>query len=365
MLTATVKKEALLLWRDRGALASLFLLPLAFMTFLGFIFRGTDASAPRKLVVVDDGAATTEAFVGALETTGAFALAKAPEARARELVKTGQADAALLVPAEEAEDRQSPYRLLMDGGTPLAVRASVQAIVSAVVARMAAEPACRTPPEDLPLRVEDVRGAGAPLRNADGFQVSVPGNVVLFGFFIAVTLGISFIEERKSGTWRRLLVAPVHPGAHLLGKMLTYLLIGILQMVFLFAVGRGVLGMRLAGSAFAVALVCLAVVLCAVCLGLFVASVGRSARTVGALTSVVLLVLGMLGGAMIPRALMPESVRALGLFTPHGWALDALQMLVLVPGSGLADVARPLLVLLAFSAGFALLGWWRFPLRDG
>ena len=34
------------------------------------------------------------------------------------------------------------------------------------------------------------------------FQLTVPGNAVLFGFFIALTCALGFAEERRSGTWR-------------------------------------------------------------------------------------------------------------------------------------------------------------------
>ena len=43
------------------------------------------------------------------------------------------------------------------------------------------------------------------LAGVTGFQLTVPGNAVLFGFFLALTVGMAFLEERKWGTWRRIL----------------------------------------------------------------------------------------------------------------------------------------------------------------
>ena len=76
MLAATILKDARLLLRDRGALASLFALPLVFVVLFGTMFGGGDKrERPRDLAVVrTEGHAAAETIVGAIEASELFAV---------------------------------------------------------------------------------------------------------------------------------------------------------------------------------------------------------------------------------------------------------------------------------------------------
>jgi ABC-2 type transport system permease protein len=103
-----------------------------------------------------------------------------------------------------------------------------------------------------------------------------------------------------------------------------------------------------------------AVVFAAVSLGLVVASFSGTERQVGAIGSVCLLVMGLLGGGMVPRPFMPDSMQQVGMFTPHGWALDGYYALLIHEGTGLLDVAPQIAAVLGFGLLFALIGAARF-----
>jgi ABC-2 type transport system permease protein len=203
-------------------------------------------------------------------------------------------------------------------------------------------------------------GARAPLDGVSGFQVAVPGNAVLFGFFIALTVGISFITERRTGTFRRLLAAPVHRGVLLVAKLVPFYLIGLCQMALVFGLGRVVFGMEIAGSVVALIALTCAVVLAATGLGLLIASFAGTEKQVGGVGSICLLIMGLLGGGMIPRLLMPSTMKAIGLVTPHAWALDGYYDLLIRQGTTLADVAPQIGAVLGFAALFVVIGVWRF-----
>ena len=50
--------------------------------------------------------------------------------------------------------------------------------------------------------------------------------------FLQKRLGLSFVEERRSGAWRRLLSAPVKRSTLLLAKLVPFFLVGLVQMAF-------------------------------------------------------------------------------------------------------------------------------------
>lgn len=354
MIGAAIRKDVWLLLRDRGALISLFVLPIAFIAAFGFMFGGggDGRGAPRPIAIWHaPGDPRGAAVVAAVADTPGFAprpLASADEVRAQ--VAGEDVIAGLVVPAEAAR----PIELAIDLGAPVAVRGPIQgALTGAILRALAPAP----PPGLLPeIEARTPPGVASPLRDVSTFQVTVPGNAVLFGFFIALTVAISFAGERRTGTWRRLLAAPVPRWKALIATLVPYAIVGACQLAFLFSIGALAFGMQVAGSPVALVALSLAVVYAAVSLGLLMAAIGGSEKQLGGIGSVVLLVMGMLGGCMFPRLLMPAFMQQLGLGVPHGWALDGYYAVLVRQGTTIADIAPQLAALLAFGTGFALLG---------
>ena len=85
-------------------------------------------------------------------------------------------------------------------------------------------------------------------------------------------------------------------------------------------------------------------------LGVFISAFARTEAQATSLTVLLLLTLSSLGGCFVPRFIMPHALKVIGLITPHAWALDAFQDLI-VRGYGLTEVIPKIGVL----AGFALL----------
>jgi ABC-2 type transport system permease protein len=87
--------------------------------------------------------------------------------------------------------------------------------------------------------------------------------------------------------------------------------------------------------------------------GVFAGNVDQAS----ALAVLVGLLLGALGGAMVPLELFGEPMASLARLTPHAWAIDALRGLAF-EGAGVVEILVPLLVLAAFAAALVLLGVW-------
>ena len=357
MIGAAVKKEMQLVLRDRGTLISLFIMPLVFMGVLGSMFSGRETRRePRAIAVhLDPGSARAAAAVGAIEASGLFRPRIEPSAeRVRRAVADEQVVAGIVFPPDFDPAAGRPGELVIDTAAPPEVRGPIEGALSGLVLRSLA--GLQLPP---PLVAKSPPGIKPPL-DASAFQLYVPGSAVLFGFFLALTVGISFVHERKNGTFRRLLAAPVRRPLLLVAKLVPYYLVGLAQMAFLFGLGVVAFGMAVGGSALALGILTAAVVFAAVSLGLFIASFGGTERQVGAIGSVCLLVMGLLGGCMVPRALMPAGMQKVGLFTPHAWALDGYYDLLVRAGTGVADVALPIAAVTGFGVLFAMAGSLRF-----
>jgi ABC-2 type transport system permease protein len=201
------------------------------------------------------------------------------------------------------------------------------------------------------------RGMGSG-RHPTATEQNVPAYTIFGVFFIVLTLAVSFVLEKKEGTFQRVLSSPIAPAALLLGKLFPYLLVNLIQIALMFAIGVVMFGMHLVNIP-ALLVVSVGLALAANGMGLMVASVGRTEVQVSALSVLLAITLSALGGMMVPAFVMPPTLRTLSLFTPHAWALSGYHD-VIVRGLGIEQVLPETGVLLGFAAGFFLIALWRF-----
>src|SRR5262249_60222260 len=98
---------------------------------------------------------------------------------------------------------------------------------------------------------------------------------------LAFCVASSFACRRARGAGRRVLAASVARWKVLLGTLVPYFLSGLVQLAFLFGLGAGLFGMKVAGSVGALIALTVAVELCAMGLGLLVASFGGTEKQIG------------------------------------------------------------------------------------
>lgn len=193
-------------------------------------------------------------------------------------------------------------------------------------------------------------------RFAQRFQTLVPGYIVMFAFFLVLTVGWLFVAERRQGTLVRLRAAPLSRAQILVGKLLPCFAVSLVQGLFLIVAGRVLFGMHWGPKPWLLAPVVASTSFAAVGLSLLVASIARTESQVSIYGSLLVLVLGGLSGCLMPRYLMPEKMQRFSQITPHAWALDAYQELLL-PNPQLANVWISCGVLVLFGFAFTAIAW--------
>jgi ABC-2 type transport system permease protein len=183
----------------------------------------------------------------------------------------------------------------------------------------------------------------------------------MFAFFLVLNVGWLFVGERRQGTLLRLRAAPLARSEILFGKLLPCYAVSLAQGVFLLAAGRVLFGMKWGPYPWLLPMVVAATSMAAVGLAVLVASVAKTESQVSIYGSLLVLVLGGLSGCLMPRAWMPEKLQAIRQFTPHAWALDAYQELLL-PNPDLMNVFTACGVLAGFGVVFTALAWWLMKL---
>jgi len=145
---------------------------------------------------------------------------------------------------------------------------------------------------------------------------------VMFLMFTASGSAGALLDEAESGTLERVLSTRVTMTKLLAGKLVFNTLLAFVQLVAMFLWGWAVFKLdffsHLAG--FAVMGICTAFAVAA--FGMLLASACQTRAQLGALSTLVILIMSSVGGSMFPRFLMPESMQKAGLLTINAWAID-------------------------------------------
>lgn len=183
--------------------------------------------------------------------------------------------------------------------------------------------------------------------DADG-QVSnilayfLPGFSVMGILFLAQSATRDILRDREQGLVRHLLTAPVTTADYVRGKSLSVLLVTTTGFAVLVAIGVAA-GVDWGYAPGAAAMIVASAVMASGVL-LLVTSFVNSERQGDTLTTIIIMVSSMLGGAFIPISQMPAFVRPISASTPVFWSVDGFSKLTL-GGGGLADILPNLAVL--------------------
>lgn len=412
-ILALTWKDLKIFFKDRGALGMIFLQPFMFIVVMSYALGGlfTPGEDQIQLLAINEDKGTqAAAILRQLDDMDAFQVETSWEGQplsreiAENLIVEEKRNLALVFPADfsevleqdpaAAERHTTKILVIVDPATSsqllepilgtlqgLIERTTYTAMMPKGIDFLFARLAPQTPLEEREqfkataqeamsgglvggeeplITVERTTPAGMQVEQyPDTFQQNVPGYTIYGIFWIVSLLTGSVMRERRNGTFRRLLVAPMSRAVMLAGKLLPYYIINLIQLASMLGASSLLFGMSLGHSPAGLLLVSLAAAAAATGLGVLISALGRTEAQIGGLTTLLLLTLSALGGCFVPRFIMPDWLKTIGLITPHAWALDAYQDL-LVRGYGLVDVLPQVGALAAFAAVFFGIGVWRF-----
>ncbi|MEJ2757344.1 MAG: ABC-2 transporter permease [Anaerolineales bacterium] len=418
-------KDWQVLVRDRGGMVALFLMPIMFILVMSAaqqnMYEPVTEENPLEILVVnnDSGEVAADAItalegVDGMESVTSHDGQALTQAAAEQLIVDGVYDVAVVFPedfsgkvqaaAEDGNMEQAVVTFIADPGTSSQFLAPIRGALEGFIREQAAyaqmplrleagfaQLATECPSEQAPFvgQVGDlfINGMMNEEENTSGssnigvrFEQSapaayeitdfptsaeqnVPGYTIFGVFFIVQVLATSILSEKQEGTFRRLLVAPLSRTALLLGKVLPYYVVNLIQVSSMFAIGHFVFKMGLGHAPLAMVMITLAAAAAATGMGLLVATLGKTPEQIGGLSTMLALTLAAVGGVMVPTFAMPEIMQNISKISPHNWALSGYQD-VIVRGLGLADIWQNVGVLGGFALVFFLFAVWRFRFQD-
>jgi ABC-2 type transport system permease protein len=403
-------KDLQILFKDRGALFQLFILPLLFiMVFSGALSAiggGSEeqATLPNLGVVDLDGGEAAMFLLNKIQEDGSFSVQSLTVSDVQSQLDENKVVAVLTIPAGFTGGVQgsTPVTLVIATGKnadPQIVEA-MRLVVESIAADMTLESQIiaslqqmgdmqATAPEQFQVfstqrvlaqaRSQFETAQVRPLikivqsvpqqeereETPDLSLSAVPGFTILFVFLAGQTTARSIYDEKKVGSFRRLSAAPINKVQLLVGKILPNFIIALIQIAVIFAFGAfglkamGLTPLPIGRAPIGAILVAILLALCSTAFGILIASLARTENQIGGISTLLLWGMGLLGGCLVPLFILERFIGPFAMIVPHYWANKALDDL-LIRGLGLADIYLSLVMLGVFSLIFFAIGLWRF-----
>jgi ABC-2 type transport system permease protein len=192
----------------------------------------------------------------------------------------------------------------------------------------------------------------------------VPGLAAYLMAISAVLLtALTVAGEWERGSMEQLFASPVSRLEIVLGKLLPYLVVGLIQLLLVLGVGTNVFDVPILGSPLLVILAGTLFLAGMLGQGLLISVLAKNqlvATQAGSLSS--LLPSLLLSGMLVPIDNMPAILRVLSRIVPARYMVDALRQ-ILLKGNGFAQVWPDLLAMLIFAVVIVALATFRFKRR--
>lgn len=276
-------KEFLQIRRDKRMLPLILLAPVVQVILLGYAAT-VDVKNIRLAVYDGDRSAESRAYVERFVATGYFTVVEQTD-DPRMLdgaLDAGRAILAVHIPLHFGRDlaagRQVRVQLLADGTDANTANISLNyaAQITAgfaenlIIERMARMGGLSVPRVSAETRIwynPDLRSA----------NYMVPGVVAMILMIITTTFAAAaIVREKESGTIEQILVTPIRPHQFILGKLLPFTIIGLVDVALVLGVAVTWFDIPLRGSVLLLFVLCLLFILTTLGLGLFVSTISRT-----------------------------------------------------------------------------------------
>ncbi|MGB6153675.1 MAG: ABC transporter permease [Pricia sp.] len=401
-LWASTYKEFLLLIRDIGGLAILFLMPLFLVITITLVqndtFKTLKETKITILLVDNDEGEVSKNIQENLKKSPLFELLLQPsETSVKTLVQTGEYQLGIVIPknlskdlhlkvAENVENilekfggeedavplvksklKAKEIKLYFDPATQFAFRNSIKSGIDQMVSKIETQTIYKAFQEELTndpseaifdsqpflLFREIVPSEGEKAVIPNATQHNIPAWTLFAIFFIILPLSINMVKEKNQGTFVRLRTHPVSYATFLGGKTIVFLTVALLQFALMLLVGVylfpliGLPELEVSGRLPLLFFVAFFAGLAAVGLGLLLGTIAKTQEQSAPFGATFVVILAALGGVWVPVFAMPSFMQVLSRISPMNWGLEAFYG-VFLRNIGITELLPEIALLLLF-----------------
>ncbi len=376
-----IRKELIELRRDPRLFGIVIMAPIIQLTMLGYAAT-TDVKNMPFVVLDRDGSTQSRALITRFTASQYFLLRQVVTSHAdiERHLDGGTASMALTIPADYGERvrRGAPVavQVIADGSDANSTNVAL-GYAGSLITTYGRELAASAGTGSLtPLLTPPVTPPIAPLISAEvrvwfnpeleSKDFMIPGILALLLLVVTTNLSsMAIVREKEVGTLEQLNVTPLARWELILGKLLPYAAIGMLDVALVVAVAVGWFEVPLRGSIVLLFAMSAVYLLSTLGLGLFISTISRTQQQAMMTASFFfLLPMVFLSGFVFPIENMPDVVQPFTLLIPLRYFLVILRGIFL-KGVGLETLWPQALALLAWGIGILTLATLRSSKRLG
>ena len=362
-IRAIALKEVIHILRDRRTLMMVIFMPIMQVMIYGYGIN-TDVKHLRTYVYDQDKTYLSRRLVDSFTHSDYFLIAAKANSmdEVRHALDKGWAQAALIIPpqftADVLKQKQTQVQMLIDGtdSTPATVALnSSQAIISSFMQTQ----------ELVPIKVAPIDFRPRLWYNPDlkSTFFMLPGLIgLILQLLVPMITATAIVREKEHGNIEQLLVTPIKPHELIVGKILPYIVVGmiiassiVLAMYFLFHV-------PIRGNVIELFILTLIYLIVCLGVGLWASTIAHNQQQASQIVMLFAMPSILLSGFIFPRDTMPLWVHHIGYFLPLTYFLTIVRGIIL-KGMGLLDLLDQIIPLIAMAVIVILLSIRRFGKR--
>jgi ABC-2 type transport system permease protein len=363
-LLSFIKKEFFHIFRDPRTMIILFGIPIAQLLIFGTVIKSEIYDV--HIAIYDQSKdETTQKITNKILSSGYFLLDQNLDNinEVENIFRKGKVKEVIVFESDFGEklikEGTANMQLIADASDPNMARLVIsytRGIVNDYVKKM-------YPNLEMPMKItaEPRMYFNEEMKSANMF---VPGTMVLILMLIsAMMTSISITREKELGTMEILLVSPLRPVQIIVGKVLPYLMLSVINAFIIVLIGHFIFGVPITGSFILLMFETILFILMALCLGILISTMAKN-QMVAMFISMIALMLPtiILSGFIYPIENMPVPLQVISHVMPARWFVTILRSIML-KGVGILYIWKETLILVGMTLFFIAVSVKKFKIR--
>ncbi len=357
-ITAIAAKEFKQLSRDRVTFGMIVMIPLMQLMLFGFAINTMIRHVP--IAVVDNsGSAAARAITEQARVTQVVDIVAyyATPAEAEAAIVAGTVRAALIFPenlTQRAANAQPLGQWLVDGSDTTVSSALLQF-------------------RNMPLHLEAGAPKGAYRPSGPSFEVAlffnperrsevniIPGlTAIILTMTLILFTSVALVREQERGNLELLITTPIQPLELMMGKLVPYILVGLIQITIILGLGWVVFDVVFQGEILSLMIITLAFIAASLTLGLLFSTLAETQMQAMQMTIFILMPSILLSGFMFPYEAMPKAAQYIAEILPATHFIRLIRG-VYLRGASASQLLPDILWLLGFTVIMLVIATKRF-----
>lgn len=362
-LWTIMKKEMFHIWRDVRTLALILLLPAMLLILLGYGISVESRNTPMAVVDFSRTDASRR-YIDYYTTSSDFELRYdvLSEEEVLDLIDQDLVNVGLVIPEDfgrkvdtgEAVSVQLIVNGSIDPTEAQTVQLKLSAISTMAAQNILVEQLQRTPLSgslNLPINAL-IRMLYNP--NGDAKLFMIPGLIpILLNVQTLILSALAIVREREQGTMEQLIVTPIRSWELMLGKIIPYLLVSIVNLFVLLWLADLLFGVKVAGSYWELVGLSVMFILGSLGMGVLISNLSQSQmQAIYLALFLVLIPAIILSGLMFPRDNMPAATYWYSEVLPVTQYLEITRGIIVRGASAMTLWQSSILPLIILSVGY-------------